>query len=75
MDMRFGPDMYQSFVRYQTRLIKALDSMVEPYEFTVIDAGPADLARFSASLQQQISRLQLGGRVRPRGPPAKQVEA
>src|ERR1700720_694186 len=39
MDLRFGEDMYESFVRYQTRLIKALDTMVEPYDFTVIDAG------------------------------------
>src|SRR5512140_3022341 len=28
MDLRFGPDMYESFLRYQARLIKALDSMV-----------------------------------------------
>src|SRR6201987_1056067 len=39
MDLRFGPDMYESFVRYQTRLIKALDSMVQPYDFSVIDAS------------------------------------
>src|SRR6476659_9642553 len=31
MDLRFGPDMYESFVRYQTRLIKALDGMAEAY--------------------------------------------
>jgi dTMP kinase len=39
MDLRFGPDMYESFVRYQKRLIKVLDSMVDPYGFTVIDAS------------------------------------
>src|SRR6267142_161932 len=39
MDLRFGRDMYESFLRYQTRLIKALDTMVEPYEFTIVDAG------------------------------------
>src|ERR1051325_8303419 len=37
MDLRFGEDMYESFVKYQTRLIKALDTMVETYGFTVID--------------------------------------
>ncbi len=58
MDLRFGPDMYESFVRYQTRLIKALDSMVEPYDFTVIDAGqPID--RIFRELQRHISKLQL----------------
>jgi dTMP kinase len=64
MDLRFGPDMYESFVRYQARLIKALDSMVERYEFTVIDAAqPVD--RIFHELQRQIRRLQLL-RVRPR---------
>jgi dTMP kinase len=59
MDLRFGPDMYESFVRYQTRLIKALDSMVEPYDFTVIDAGqPID--RIFRELQRHISKLHLG---------------
>jgi dTMP kinase len=58
MDLRFGPDMYESFVRYQTRLIKALDTMVEAYDFTVIDAGqPID--RIFRELQQHISKLQL----------------
>src|SRR5437588_1776076 len=38
MDLRFGRDMYESFVRYQTKLIRALDSMVKKYNFTVIDA-------------------------------------
>src|SRR6266853_104028 len=68
MDLRFGADMYESFVRYQTRLIKALDSMVEPYDFTVIDAGqPID--RIFRELQRHISKLQLA-RI-PRGPAAK----
>src|SRR6478672_1141965 len=58
MDLRFGPDMYESFVRYQQRLIKALDSMVKPYEFTVIDAGQP-IPKIFRSLQRRISRLQL----------------
>src|SRR5436305_3566062 len=58
MDLRFGADMYESFVRYQKRLIKALDSMVEPYDFTVIDAGqPID--KIFRELQRRIGRLQL----------------
>jgi dTMP kinase len=58
MDLRFGPDMYESFVKYQMRLIKALDSMVEPYEFTVIVAGEP-VAKIFRDLQRRISRLQL----------------
>jgi len=58
MDLRFGADMYESFVRYQGRLIKALDSMVEPYDFTVIDASqPID--KIFATLQRHIGRLRL----------------
>jgi dTMP kinase len=73
MDLRFGPDMYESFVRYQTRLIKALDSMVERYEFTVIDASqPID--RIFRELQRQIRRLQLL-RVRPRKRVARKAKA
>ncbi|HEY1240598.1 MAG TPA: hypothetical protein VGF16_08570 [Bryobacteraceae bacterium] len=60
MDLRFGPDMYESFCRYQTRLIKALDSMVEPYDFTVIDAGQP-VERIFRELQSRISRLRFGG--------------
>jgi dTMP kinase len=58
MDLRFGPDMYESFLRYQTRLIKALDSMVEPHGFTVVDATqPID--RIFRTLQRHIMRLRL----------------
>ena len=71
MDLRFGEDMYESFLRYQARLIKSLDTMVEPYEFTVIDAGQP-IPHIFRSLQRQISRLQLG-RVRPRRPAVKRV--
>ena len=73
MDLRFGPDMYESFVRYQTRLIKALDSMAERYDFTLIDASqPAD--RIFRELQRQIRRLQLL-RVRPRKRVAPKAKA
>src|SRR5947209_18191656 len=65
LDLRFGPDMYESFVRYQKRLIKALDSMVEPYDFTVVDAGQS-IDRIFRVLQRGVSRLQLGHlRLRP----------
>ena len=72
MDLRFGPDMYESFLRYQARLIKALDTMVEPYEFTIIDAGQP-IPQIFRSLQRQISRLQLG-RPRTRRPAVKKAE-
>jgi dTMP kinase len=54
MDMRFGGDMYESFVKYQTRLTRALDSMVTKYEFEVVDANRSVDAIF-ADLQARIS--------------------
>jgi dTMP kinase len=56
MDLRFGADKHQSFVRYQRRLIQALDSMAGPYGFTVVDATqPADA--IFRELQRHISAL------------------
>ena len=73
MDLRFGGDMYESFVRYQGRLIKALDSMVEPHGFTVIDATqPID--KIFRSLQRHISRLKLSN-LGPRRAPRVKVRA
>jgi dTMP kinase len=58
VDLRFGADMYESFVKYQARIIKALDSMVDPYGFTVVDASqPID--KIFRTLRREISRLKL----------------
>ena len=66
MDMRFGEDMHQSFVRYQTRLIRTLDGMARRYNFTVVDAGrPAGV--IFRELQDSISAL-LSARA-PAAPP------
>jgi dTMP kinase len=54
MDIRFGDDMYESFIRYQTRLTRALDSMVRKYEFEIIDANRSADAIF-ADLQERIT--------------------
>jgi len=60
MDIRFGGDMYQSFVRYQSRLIRALDLMAKRYNFTVVDAGrPPD--EIFQELQQHIGALEFNG--------------
>jgi dTMP kinase len=55
MDMRFGDDMYESFVHYQTRLTRALDSMVAKYGFEVVDANrPVDV--IFGDLQSRIAK-------------------
>lgn len=56
MDLRFGDDKFQSFVRYQRRLIQALDSMASAYNFTVVDATQPAEAIFR-ELQRHISGL------------------
>lgn len=56
MDMRFGPDMHDSFVRYQTRLVRTLDRMARKYGFITIDAAkPADM--IFRELQRHISAM------------------
>ena len=67
MDMRFGRDMYDSFVRYQTRLIHALDRMATKYNFVTIDASaPPD--HIFRQLQKHIQKLFAPSRSRQRKP-------
>jgi dTMP kinase len=56
MDIPIGRDRYDSFVRYQRRVIKALDEMAEAYNFTRIDASkPPD--QIFRQLQKSIKRI------------------
>ena len=56
LDHGFGSDMYDSFVRYQTRLIRVFDNLAKPYGFDVIDATrPAELV--FQSLKESVSRI------------------
>ena len=58
MDMRFGGDLYDSFVRYQTRVIRTLDQLAAKYGFVTLNASkPADF--IFAELQRQIATLGL----------------
>src|SRR5262245_23069441 len=41
MDLHLGEDMYESFVEYQTRILREFDNMSGPYNFQVIDAAPS----------------------------------
>src|SRR5713226_7582663 len=58
MDMRFGSNMFDSFVRYQTRLIRALDEMAKKYDFVTVDAGRAPDVILH-DLQRHISNLDI----------------
>src|SRR5712692_4839038 len=58
MDIRFGNNMFDSFVRYQTRVIRALDVMAKKYGFVTVDANrPPDV--IFHDLQRHISRLDI----------------
>lgn len=67
MDMRFGDDMFESFTRYQTRILRALDGMSRRYDFEVIDASKSPDQIF-VELQSRISALFVGEPVVPAGP-------
>jgi dTMP kinase len=40
MDLHLGEDMYESFVEYQTRMLREFDNMSAEYNFSMIDASP-----------------------------------
>ena len=56
MDAGLSRDMYQSFVKYQSRLIRALDTMSRKYDFTIIDANRPPETIFQ-DLKRYITRL------------------
>ena len=56
MDIHMGEDRFDSFVRYQTRMIGVFDSMVQQYGFSVIDAGHS-IEWIFTNLQRRVGRL------------------
>jgi len=56
MDMRLGEDLYDSFIRYQTKLITQFDAMSQEYGFQVIDATRSIDQVFN-TLSRRIERL------------------
>ena len=80
MDVRLGKDLYDSFVRYQTRVIRALDGMAERYKFEIIDASRppdkvfADLKKRIAKLLKTPTKKAKGGKGRARRAKAAATE-
>jgi thymidylate kinase len=56
MDLRFDKNMYESFVKYQTRLIHVFDRLARTYDIEMIDATRSADEIFH-ELQTSISRL------------------
>jgi dTMP kinase len=56
MDLRFGKNMFDSFVKYQTRLVHVFDRLARTYDIELIDASRSADEIFH-ELQTSISRL------------------
>jgi Thymidylate kinase len=56
MDLRLGADLYESFKKYQSLLIKEFDKMAEEFSFQVIDARKS-LEEIQAELRATIQPL------------------
>lgn len=70
LDSNFGRDMYESFVRYQARLIRVFDRLAQPYGLEVVDADrPAD--QVFETLQEAISGIFKPAAAPAPRPPAK----
>jgi len=56
MDLHLGEDMYDSFVEYQTRMLKQFDRMADIYGFQVVNAS-ASIEQVFESVREKIEPL------------------
>lgn len=56
MDMHFGEDLFDSFVNYQSRLLKQFDNMALEYNFQVFDAS-RPVEQIAEQLKQKVLPL------------------
>lgn len=56
MDIPMGDDLYESFIRYQKRVIEELDGLSRDYAFDTIDATQ-DLGEISSYVADRVSLL------------------
>lgn len=54
MDLHYGQDFYDSFVEYQTRMLKVFDRMSVEYGFQVLDASRS-VNRVAATLRRAVA--------------------
>ena len=67
MDLRLGNDLYDSFKKYQSLLIKEFDKMAEEFHFEVVDArkSPDEIQTELRSKIQPLLTLHLRGQELP----------
>jgi dTMP kinase len=73
MDLHLGEDFYDSFITYQTRLLREFDQMTDEYGFQVIDASQS-IKRVAAELRRSISSVINRKRSRPERVSKKEAE-
>ncbi|MGA2089897.1 MAG: thymidylate kinase [Endomicrobiales bacterium] len=56
MDMKLGGDFYDSFVKYQKRIIREFDAMATSFKFTTIDAS-RDFETVNTRLKKHIDQI------------------
>lgn len=56
MDVHVGADFYDSFIEYQTRLLREFDRMTGEYGFRVVDASRS-VRRVAADLRRIVARV------------------
>jgi dTMP kinase len=56
MDLYLGEDFYDSFVEYQTRMLREFDRMKGEYGFRVMDASRS-VNRVAADLRRAVARV------------------
>ena len=56
MDVHLGQDFYESFIEYQTRMLKVFDRMSGEYGFQVLDASTS-VRRVAARLRRAVTRV------------------
>jgi thymidylate kinase len=56
MDVHLGQDFYESFIEYQTRMLKVFDRMTDEYGFHVLDASTS-VRRVAATLRRAVTRV------------------
>ncbi len=56
MDLHLGQDLYDSFIEYQTRMLKVFDRMSEEYGFQVTNASRS-VRSVASELRREVTKL------------------
>jgi dTMP kinase len=62
MDLNFGEDFYDSFVKYQTQMLREFNRMKGEYGFRVVDASRS-INRVAADLRRAVARVVDEGKI------------